>query len=231
MRSARGIGGWAAAVSACAALAIAGHYLPGGRWLIYVFKPLTTVLILALAARGRAPSGYRLPIVLGLGLALAGDVFLMLHSDYFLAGLASFALTHVCYLAAFASDVRLAPRGLPFALFGAVAAVVLAVLWPGLGAPLQVPVVVYTALLAAMAAQAAGRAKVLGTPAARLAAAGALVFLVSDSLLAIDRFRFPFEASRAAVLATYWVAQSLIALSVARYGSKESGGPRRQPVG
>jgi uncharacterized membrane protein YhhN len=48
---------------------------------------------------------------------------------------------------------------------------------------------------------------------ALLAGAGAALFVASDALLAWDRFRAPFHASRAAVLSTYFLAQWLIALS------------------
>ena len=50
-----------------------------------------------------------------------------------------------------------------------------------------------------------------------IAAAGAVLFLASDSMLAIDRFRLPFKAAQALVLSTYWLGQWLIALS-ARLG-------------
>jgi uncharacterized membrane protein YhhN len=46
------------------------------------------------------------------------------------------------------------------------------------------------------------------------AAAGALLFMLSDGMLAVDRFRRPFRWSRLAVLSTYFAAQWLIALSV-----------------
>ena len=215
-------------IVASAVLAIRGHYPGAPRSLVYVFKPLTTLLILGIAARPRplVYPGYRTPIVFGLVFALLGDVFLMIPADWFLAGLASFAVTHVCYLLAFSSDTRLAPSRPPFVLLGVVAAALLAVLWPGLGPALKPPVVLYAALLAAMAAQATARAGALGRPSAWVAAAGALLFLLSDATLAVDRFRFPFDASRAVVLSTYWAGQWLIALSVDLYHSeKPSRGP------
>jgi len=67
-----------AAVVVIAAIAIAGEYRPT-RTLVYVFKPLTTILIIALAVlAGQAEAAYQRLIVLGLVLSLAGDVFLML---------------------------------------------------------------------------------------------------------------------------------------------------------
>lgn len=218
-------------IAVSAGLAIRGHYPGADRWLVYLFKPLTTALIIGLAARPRSLTypRYRTPVLIGLVFALFGDVFLMLPVDWFLAGLASFAVTQICYLAAFRSDIGWAPRWLPFAALGSVAAALLAVLWPGLSPTLRAPVVLYAGLLAAMTAQATGRASAFDRRSAWVAAAGALLFMCSDSILAVDRFRFPFEASRAVVLSTYFTGQWLIALSVELYHS-ESPGPQVCPT-
>ena len=61
-----------------------------------------------------------------------------------------------------------------------------------------------------MAAQALGRAQVLGTSAARMVAVGACFFMVSDSLLATDRFVQTLPMAQLWVLATYYAAQVLI---------------------
>src|SRR5690606_6397490 len=68
----------------------------------YVFKPLTTVLILAIALLADNPisSTYRALIVAGLVASLAGDVFLML-PDRFTPGLLSFLIAHIFYILAF----------------------------------------------------------------------------------------------------------------------------------
>ena len=69
-------------------------------------------------------------------------------------------------------------------------------------------------VIVARAGQAAGRWHALGSGIALAAAIGAGFFVVSDSVLALDRFRQRFRAARAVTLATYWTAQLLIALSV-----------------
>src|SRR5690606_41962032 len=91
------------AVSAC--LAILGKYRGPGP-LVYLFKPLTTVLILLLALLASPPvtPAYQWLIVLGLLFSLAGDVFLMLPRDRFVAGLVSFLIAHLFYIAAFAQQ-------------------------------------------------------------------------------------------------------------------------------
>ena len=54
------------------------------------------------------------------------------------------------------------------------------------------------------------RATVLGNAAARWVALGACVFMVSDSLIAINKFVTPVELSSLWILATYYAAQVLI---------------------
>lgn len=199
------------AVVICGVLAIAGK-LADVPALVWAFKPLATIAI-ALLAAGRAASPYRRSILAGLLLSLAGDV-LLIPPNLFVAGLVAFLLAHIAYLHALTRNLRLFARPLPFVVVAGVAAAVLALLWPGLPAALKLPVVAYVVMLGAMTAQAAARAVVLRTMHARRAALGGALFLVSDALLAIDRFHAPLPAASLWVLVTYWTAQVLIALSV-----------------
>lgn len=201
-----------------AVLAIRAHYLEErtGRWQVFLFKPLATLLILALAlSLSPARPEYQWAIAAGLLCSTAGDVFLMLPSDRFVAGLASFLVAHLCYVWAFSIGVPFGAAPLlwlPFVLAGSA---VLAAIWPGLKPALRAPVAIYVIVIVAMAGQAAGRWHALGSGIALAAAIGAGFFVVSDAVLAIDRFRWKFRAARAITLATYWSAQLLIALSVA----------------
>lgn len=203
------------AIALAALLTIFGHYLPAADpWLVYVCKPLATLLIVRLALVAGPAGRYRHAVVVGLLFSLAGDVFLMLPGDFFVHGLASFLVAHIAYLMAFTTHCRFAARPAVFAGWLAVGAVVLPILWPGIPAALRVPVGAYVALLLAMAAQAGVRSQVRATAGARFAGLGGLFFVLSDSLLAFDRFRTPFAAAPAVILATYFCAQTLIARSV-----------------
>ncbi len=188
----------------------------GGVSLGYVFMPLTTVLILLLAVTAPRSFGprYQWSVVAGLLFSLAGDVCLMLPKDLFLAGLLAFLIAHVCYLVAFTADCRFASRLVPFAVWGSIGLVVLVVLWARIPFALRLPVVLYAGVLLTMAAQAASRAVELRAVPATAAAMGASLFVVSDTLLAINRFGWDLPASRLLVLGTYFTAQWLIAWSV-----------------
>ncbi len=206
---------WAAAVSGL--LAIAGNLLPQPA-LVFVFKPATTLLLIAWAwPRGADTPAMQKWVRTGLVLSLAGDVFLMWPQG-FLPGLVSFLFAHLAYIVAFTREVRLAARALPFVVYGAVAAAILWQLWPGVPAALQLPVLAYVVCLASMAAQAGvawfaargGRREAM----ARSAAIGGLLFLTSDALLAFNKFSAPVPLSALWILLTYWVAQGLIAASL-----------------
>lgn len=184
---------------------------------VYVFKPLATSLLIVLAlVQPTAPSvRYRRAVAVGLVFSLGGDVLLMLPLNLFVYGLASFLVAHVFYLIAFTSDVRFGRRWTPFVVVACVAFAVLSALWPRLPPALEIPVACYVLLLGSMAAQAVARGLALGTRPAALAATGAVLFLASDAMLSIARFHTAFYGARAWVLGTYFLAQILIALSVA----------------
>jgi uncharacterized membrane protein YhhN len=92
-------------IAAAALLTIIGQYR--SRAMVYVFKPLTTLLIIVLALQmhGETTPRYFHLVAAGLVFSLAGDVFLMLPKDRFVAGLLSFLIAHLLYILAFGGEV------------------------------------------------------------------------------------------------------------------------------
>lgn len=201
-------------IAVSAALTIAGKYR--SRRLVYIFKPLTTLLILLLAldeSRVGALERYQWLIGAGLTFSLFGDIFLMLRTERFLAGLVSFLLAHLFYIAAYLQDMSF---GAPWWLWAAFALYVaggLYLLLPRVGR-LKLPVVVYTLVLNLMALLACSRVLSQQSDAAIYAAAGAVLFLLSDSILSWNKFVKPFAAAELLLLSTYFAGQTLIAMSV-----------------
>ena len=78
---------------------------------------------------------------------------------------------------------------------------------------LMVPVLIYMLVILVMAWRAIEYARQYPSPGPLAAALGALLFVISDSALALNRFARPFRAAQALVLGTYFLAQWLIALS------------------
>jgi len=202
------------AIAAASAIAIAGH-LMGNLWLIYIFKPLATILIflLAFANWTKIKLPFALWICIGLLFSLLGDILLIWPDQLFVAGLAAFLLAHLAYLTASTRDAKFPANWLLWLVFLAIAAANFFALKPTLPAGLALPVAVYAVALSTMTAQAAGRALLLRTSPAKLAAAGALFFLASDSLLAWNRFHHPIPFAPLPILASYYAAQLLFAVS------------------
>ncbi|MBN2085806.1 MAG: lysoplasmalogenase [Anaerolineales bacterium] len=200
-----------------AGLTILGYYLrPPRRALIYVSKPLATILILLIAVLpGTVPADpYALAISLGLGFSLLGDIWAMLSRRHFLKALISFLITHVCYALAFLAGGPAAGFLRPVVPVAILGAAILAYLWPALSAGMKAAVGAYVGVIVVMVALAAGRALASFSPDALIAAIGAFLFLASDSVLAVNRFRRPFYAAQAVILGSYFAGQLLIALSV-----------------
>ncbi|RWR46994.1 lysoplasmalogenase [Sinirhodobacter ferrireducens] len=173
-------------------------------WPKTVTKTLSVLLLAVIALRAGAP------VLLSLGLMLGalGDFCLSRPGrGMFLAGMAGFAAGHLAYLALFLVLGAGAPPLLPTLalLLGAAAAV----LWIAPRAEgMVVPVRGYIVVIAAMALAALGLS---GAPRLVL---GALVFVASDFVLALQRFVLaPGRGAQAAaylVWALYWPAQVLI---------------------
>ncbi len=196
----------------------------GWQWLHWVGKPLTTVLILLVAWHGQPAQSlrYRGWILAGIAASLLGDIFLMWPGDLFVSGLLAFLLAHLCFIVAFLGDSRFAARPLPVLACLAFGAANLALLWPAIDTSLRLPVIVYVLVLAGMGGQALVRAGTFTRRGdaqagpARLAALGALTFMLSDSLLAWDRFNGPLPLASLWVLSSYYLALWWIARSVRR---------------
>lgn len=217
------LGVLAALMLASAALATAGATL-GLQPLHYLFKPLAMVMaVLLVLRRGGSGPGLWL-LVAALLASLAGDVFLMLPGNLFIPGLAAFLLAHLCYIALFRRQQAWFPSRPALVLALAVGGSMLALLWNSLGnGVLQAAVSAYVLVISLMAAQAIGRATVLQDKAATLVAVGACVFMLSDTLIAINRFLMPVPLASLWILATYYLAQMLIVLHAGGSGADTDG--------
>ncbi len=214
---------WLALMLQSGALATATAALGLQPW-HWLFKPATMVFALiciASCARHALHTMQNLPqihvqvLLAAIVFSMAGDVFLMLdgqlQTGLFIPGLISFLLAHVCYVALFRFDVTWFADRRALLLVAAIGATMYVFLWThGLPAALRLPVAAYVGVIALMAAQAWGRYRQLRSRAALLTALGASFFMLSDSILAINRFVQPLPWSSVSVLGSYYAAQALI---------------------
>ena len=143
--------------------------------------------------------------------SLAGDVLLMLPGDHFIAGLAAFLVAHLFYIALFRQQAPWFPDRRALAASMGFGALMYAALWSSLADPvLKLAVGCYIGVISLMVAQAIGRARVIGDAASRWVAIGACLFMLSDSLIAIDRFLTPLPMASLWILSSYFAAQMLI---------------------
>lgn len=192
-----------------------------------VVSEVVSILLLAVI-------GSRVDRLLGAALAISsvGDFLLGLRrlrsldsESLFLLGLGSFLLAHLVYIAMF-RKYRLLDwwRSGPARSLGVLTILValgsvLQILRHSLG-PMLIPVVVYSLVLCAMGISA--MLADLGSPKACF---GALLFISSDAMLAIGKFRGPFPGQDQFIWITYYAAQVLILLGVAHHQTREQSAP------
>lgn len=193
----------------------------------FIATPLATILVIAIAwtEPGDDTDSYRRFVLAGLLFSLIGDVYLVLPNDHFLSGLVAFLFAHLSYIVAFTRDGGFTGSpvvSLPLAIAGSL---VLTVMLPGLGA-FALPVFIYMLVILTMAMQAIERWRRRAHGGAQLAAVGAILFVISDASLGITRFAGGFPGSGTVVLATYLMAQFLIAKSAGlRWLARTAGRP------
>jgi uncharacterized membrane protein YhhN len=148
-----------------------------------------------------------------------GDVLLMFQGDeiYFIGGLVAFLTGHVLYV--FSYRQMRDPEGVerllntqkirfsfPIILAGTGLVVVLL---PHLG-DLKIPVMIYALVLTIMVLQALFRFGFTSKRSFSLIFIGAVFFMISDSLLAINKFLQPLPLASLLIMTTYMSAQFLI---------------------
>ncbi len=184
------------------------------RGLEYVAKPLTLGLLFA-AAFSIDPWNPRAwaAVLVALACSLVGDVWLMLPGErWFVAGLVSFLLAHLAYVAAFwfagvsgaALAVGLVVVAVAMATLGRR---IVSAMAAGDHPELRRPVMGYIGVISLMVASAIGTGDLL-------VIVGAGLFYCSDALIAWTRFVRDLDHGRLAVMVTYHLAQVMLVLSL-----------------
>ncbi|MDX1937450.1 MAG: lysoplasmalogenase [Flavihumibacter sp.] len=189
-----------------------------------VSKPLLMATLLAWFIAATPKGQSRWVIILALILSWLGDVFLMLEDknpNFFIAGLSSFLLAHLTYIFFFRQIRKQNTQPLPLNLFTIIGVSIYAValfffLSPGLGA-LKTPVLIYAVTISTMLIMAIHTSSPATKNLAYWLIAGAVLFVCSDSLLAINKFYKPFTTAGFLIMLTYALAQLLIITGAVKY--------------
>lgn len=187
----------------------------------YFVKPLITLSLFGLllfqtGLRGR----FSKRIGLGLLCGLVGDVFLLFddrYEQFFVYGLVAFLIGHLFYLSAFYLDYKVNKSVYQKHTKNAIIAYAFystlfcAALWPFLGT-LRIPVIIYAFVISVMGVMAVNRFGRVNSLSFKLIFIGSILFAISDTILAINRFVYDFKLAGGLVMATYMIAQYLITI-------------------
>jgi len=193
----------------------------GWPYLAITTKPmlLSTLLFYFLSANKRNHSVFSKSIIGGLIFSFIGDSLLLFEGElFFVFGLLSFLVTHLFYTRAFLNladskfRTLFTKRKIATGLFVLLLISLMAFLWSDLG-DLRWPVLIYSSVISMMCLAAYHLKGAVSTKIFTLIFFGALLFMFSDSMIALDKFKtgqlnLPFP--RLLIMIPYIVAQLMI---------------------
>ena len=148
----------------------------------------------------------------------AGDVALAYEDgENLTVGLGLFLVAQILFVVTFTRDFKMQRPRIPGAVFLIAYAVLMAVILTPSLEDMALPVYVYLTVITIMGLTATFR-----YPTSGLVVSGALFFIASDSMLAIEEFNDPFWASDYLVMITYYLAIFLIAYGMVRAARRPS---------
>ncbi len=200
----------------------------GWRRIEWLVKPTVMLALLAFTISNGGLQPGMIWFIFGLAFSLAGDVFLMLPSERFIAGLVSFLLAHICYIIGLNPIPPLkTPHLIAATLILVLVAMPASQIYRRIAAGLQtrhqdqlkLPVLAYTIVISVMLISALFTMLRGSWPAAQalLVSAGAASFFLSDAILAWNKFVSPLSRGRMWNMITYHLGQMMIALGATLY--------------
>lgn len=194
-------------------IAIYASYMEA-RGLFWALKPLTSILVfcLTLFFKNDLPihaRSYRIIIIAALIFCLLGDVFL-LDDAFFVFGLSSFLVAHLLFAYVFYKLADSRPHVLALLICVTITLAYFSLLKPHLG-ELLIPVAIYISCIVFMWWQSIRVFLSRRDSVGLTIAIAATLFVISDSIIAANKFLTPLDASNALILSLYWASITLIA--------------------
>lgn len=185
----------------------------GPVWQRWLFKPVTLLLLLALAAQAPVLTVAGYLIILGLVATMVGDALLLLTNERMLYVIGAYFLSYLLYTIGFASQMTFTLFWpLPVMLL-AIGAALIAVLWARLE-ELRWPICTYIGMTLLMVWIAGEQYFAHSTDNSLSLLAGASLLLLTTVLWLISHFRYPFGAAKAVIAASYFAGHFLIVRSL-----------------
>ena len=174
--------------------------------------PMAVIIFLPIYTDTQLISLYGVFVLSGLLFSLAGDFLLLWPDKYFRAGLISFLIAHVFYSCSF-YIVSITLRYEAFVLYALYAYLIYKYLKSSLD-KLKIPVIIYITVISVMGALGMNQFASSSFEFSFQIFAGSLLFIISDTVLAINKFKKPFKSAELIILSTYYFAQLFFAASV-----------------
>lgn len=184
----------------------------------YFSKPLILIALIVFFYKQseHLNKSNRVITLLALMFSLIGDVLLMFvnkSANFFMSGLVAFLIAHIMYISVFYKSRNKIANKLPIIVILLIyASGLFYFLIDGLGEML-IPVLLYLLVILTMATTALIR-KRSNRDSYKLVFVGAVFFMISDSLLALNKYYEPLPFSNISIILTYALAQYLIVLGI-----------------
>lgn len=198
-------------------LAVIAVKLPGLNQLETWLKPLLMPSLMLFYFLYKKPFlSFDYKILLALLFSTLGDILLMPSVNLFIGGILSFLMAHVFYISAFLSEdlIKLGEiqswKKMIFGLGILVYASLLILLLPQLETIiLKTAIIIYGSMLLALLFSSIIR-KPNHSKSSDLIAIGAFLFMLSDSMIAINKFLIELPVSSLLIMGTYTIAQAFL---------------------
>lgn len=185
----------------------------------YMVKPLIMIWIAAYFLLYKQKKQFVVPVLIAFFFSWVGDNFLMFSAAnelFFFAGVGGFFLAQLTYIYTFATFGEVSVKGLvrknpllilPFLVY---VAGIYTLLFPGLEGLMKPIILIYALSLVGMSLMALNRKGRVGQTSFRLVFIGSLLFLISDSMIALNKFYHEFAMAGFWIMISYIAAQYLI---------------------
>ncbi|WP_426429804.1 lysoplasmalogenase [Winogradskyella sp. HB-48] len=185
----------------------------------YIAKPaiVMSLMFLFIKTSGGISKSIKRITILALGFSVLGDILLMFVNQsphFFTLGLVAFLLAHVMYILVFLKHRNKHKSIIGFVILLLLYASGLFYLLKDSLGDMLIPVIVYMIVILSMATTAFMRKGIINTNSYNLVFIGAIFFMISDSILAVNKFYQPIALSNISIMLTYALAQFLIVLGI-----------------
>ena len=204
------------------AVNVIGHLLDAPDMVRYSKPMLMPTLIFFIYHHSQGHVTKRIMLVLlALIFSWLGDLALMKDGEemYFLLGLGSFMLAQLTYTYIYFNSTFQKPEFqltpllpiLTFTIF------LLAFVLKNAPTAMQIPIAVYAVCITAMASMARLRMGLTSNHSFQWVMLGSLLFVISDSAIAVDKFYQPIPYDEVVIMSTYIAAQVLIVIGILKH--------------